>query len=1373
MQQEEQDIKPKKRKKKGLRRFLWWSLSILLFLLVVQTVLYFYSDQLFGRVLKEVVYQQSKGLYRLNYSKITFNLFSNEFEFDNLQLKVDSNKLNELKEGGNIRNTVELNIEEFNVYGPSLYRLYRYRELEIDACLANKPSITLQVFVENSKSDIGSLKDVMAKNLSVLDAKNIRFNDGLFNVKNKSSNFSLLHISGELGDILVSKENDSSDAIIGYIAVSLGRNEFKTDSATLAFDSVHFNTLDSIVQLEQFSYATSPAKSGNSLKIKLNNIELIGTEFWDAYLKKKLIAKKALLERGQVIIGRKEIIDPDSQYLLLSQVFKEVKINQVQLQNIQLMYESGIKAPEMHFNSTAINGNFWQFGYNPINFKTKAKTLFSEDINTTLQKVQLFGKQSQPEFQFENLTINSENHNIAANGISVVTPKNPYHTIAAKGLSIDGIDIWDLLSNKTYNAALTQITEPTIHLRAQKNDSSDYNLDDLRKNLKKSFNVCQSTDLKFSDGIITAQNKAGSDVLDLKGFNLALYEFDALSDKKGLNEKILAENFNMLVKDGFLRIDDQRLIKTTGLNISSSAKNAFATSVIYRDESADHPDKLDLNGVQISGFDIEKLLLNNEFIAERLFVEHDAKIAWHQRADSVKQSSSLKKLFIEEFQLDSLSAELNGTDSISKAFATKSKLQICDLSYEATDSTNTFTTYGIDWRGREIGNITQKGGHAFFANNWYLSSKDSSIILNDIRIEPLADVDKDVKAQLFAKQGVIAKFHPKKLWNNGDLIAEAFTLERPRIKMTDIREVDELQRKDRLVFPFHNIDGVFESARFKTVSLKDGKMLLRTYRDSAWNELTADHFNAHLFNFSLDSTTTMSAKNLFCADGSTIEAEELVQSSKNGKMTYRVGKGFFYPHQSMAYIEGLDIVNGFASNHEKHFSVLSKEVSLSGFNYFDFWVERKLSIDSVYVVEPKLNTFSRKRENKQAYYEQELPEQLTKNFSQWHINNTLFEQGKVSIGVQDSAGNQTFTKIDGISGAIEQIELEKGIQPQFLYCNNMQLQIDNFKKLLKDDLNAIEFKRALISPKTGTVSIDSFCYVPQVEAIKYAAQFQHQADWIRMLNADITIDTFDFKELLYYDRYLAVNSEISGAELSIFTDKTFDPPPYSVKPMPQDMLRDLPVKLLLPHVSLKNWKVVYEEQHPQGIEPGQIFFDSLSANITNVCNDQLVDSVGFAVVDINAQLMGKSDVHVKMTVPFYDTYDLFEFEGEVGPMDMTDINPILENLAFVTVRNGEAIGMYFVGEADESEAIGDMRFYYTNLNIGLVEGAVDSTQNDKWIRDVKRWFTERIINTVVSSNNSPRNLPITGQIQYNRDHSKSVFHYGAKAIISGILDSIR
>lgn len=1370
---EEQENQQKKRPKRRKRfnRLLVWSSILLGILLLLQTVFFFYSDQIFGRVLKEVINQGSSGLYSLQYSKIRFNLFANQFDFSDANLEVNRAKLEELEANGDVRNVYEGHCRQIEISGPSLWKLYSDKELTISVCRLIGPEINVELNRPQGKDERPErLEQVVTEYLELLDVEAFSIDDASFSILSRNGKRSdFKNIGGSITGLKLKKVEDEPDLIVLDVSCWSGANEFVGDSAAVSVDSFFASTADSILKFNQFKYGPTIDKGGNHIKSIFTGLSFEGFDFGEFFENGRIKAKTGSISSGTLAMRRQEMISPERQYENISQYFKEIELNNLIYNNLEVRFDSEGSAPKLYFASEKAHGTIHGFGFDTSNFVLRSKQMFADQLTSTFKGCAIFGDDDKPEFRLERLRVSTEDRLIQGQGIELISVKQPENITKLAGLDVSGIQIWDVLYKKSFDAHQVILESPYL-ARKLKAPNSQTNSTSLRESVKRDFGVFRCSQLKIANGLFMLNDNSNNAVLKAENINLGLSQFNVEHGKKGFEEFTWSKNGSGNLENLEYQIDSSTSVRLSKVELSSYGKTvaaeAFTYTQQYKDTLLETKKELALRNLYGSGFELKELLRSHHLKMAFFQAKGPNKVNWYLGSDAQK-SSGLKSVLIEEFILDSLKSEMIHPKATGKSFIDDSRLQVCDLYWNPADSlVKSISTYGFEWEGRTFGTISQPAGHAFFSEDWSLSSHDENLVMNKLRVEPLGGSLTLVKAQLFVDNIAFNGFSPKELVEQQRIVADQIVVSKANALISDKRKLPDNVRIENLTHPGRALGEGLSSISAGTLEFSDTKLQYISERDSFKNELSVLDLDAYLYNFNLNGSTVMTEKNLFCSNGSVVNVKELRQSSKDGNMNYRIGKGYFHPHQRIAHLSDIDISNSYLEDHVNHFSVRAKQSDIKGLNFYDFWVSRMVSADSIYLKQPFIRTYSRERDNKQEYYEQELPRQLTEGYSSWDVNKVYFDEGELSLGYVDSLDIKHYEVVNGLRGQLGSIDIRRGVVPEFLYCQEAVVEVENYKRDLADSMNLVYASKAKFDLKRNMVEVDSFCILPKYEAIKYATKKGHQADWIQLTGVDAVGWNFNFKEYLYKGRVEIDSLELANGDLKVYTDKALPPPPAIVKPMPQDMLRKLPFGLAVQRIYLTNWNILYEEQHPDVSAPGRIFFTDFEAQINNVCNQKRYDNYGEADVKISTKLMGKSNMLVEMQIPYYRENDLFYFSGALDEMDIKEINPILENLAHLSVKKGKSEGLYFNGYADEAEAVGEMSFYYSKLKVNLLNSTLQK-------RGFKQVMGSALVNTFIVSSSNRSKLPRTGEIYYARDHSKSVFHYGAQAIISGIIDSIR
>jgi hypothetical protein len=155
--------------------------------------------------------------------------------------------------------------------------------------------------------------------------------------------------------------------------------------------------------------------------------------------------------------------------------------------------------------------------------------------------------------------------------------------------------------------------------------------------------------------------------------------------------------------------------------------------------------------------------------------------------------------------------------------------------------------------------------------------------------------------------------------------------------------------------------------------------------------------------------------------------------------------------------------------------------------------------------------------------------------------------------------------------------------------------------------------------------------------------------------------------------------------------------------------------------------------------------------------------------DIRTKLMGKGRLIVNLKFDL-QSENSWSADAVLNEMDLTDMNILLEHIAFVKVKKGQNKFLQFNFVADGDVARGKMAFQYDNLAIRLID---KKTLTDKSFGGSVASF---IANTFVVRSKNPNwgglNMRY-GKIYFQRDKTKSFFNYLAKSALSGVSSTIR
>lgn len=357
------------------------------------------------------------------------------------------------------------------------------------------------------------------------------------------------------------------------------------------------------------------------------------------------------------------------------------------------------------------------------------------------------------------------------------------------------------------------------------------------------------------------------------------------------------------------------------------------------------------------------------------------------------------------------------------------------------------------------------------------------------------------------------------------------------------------------------------------------------------------------------------------------------------------------------------------------------------------------------------------------------------------------------------------------------------------YSGTLNLAIDNIKSSDTSDvanfkaysLKDIEAKvtKLIIHESTGlyqtkistvdfntsdqNLQIDSIFLIPKYSKYKFAKAAGKQIDRINTFIRRVEINGLHFDQFRD-SAFVASDINIIAAEVSSFRDKRMPFKQKENKPLPMEALKGLNFSIEVDTIRLRDSKITYEEFPTDGFKSGKVIFENLQATLTNLSNRTYQNKPAYATLRASASLMGKGQIQASFFLPIEDKTP-YHAEGKISKMSLHHLNPVLENLAFISIESGRLNEINFNFDYSDNDSNGELTINYQDLKINGLK-----KEKSVVINDVKTF----LINTVVK-NDKDKGIPTekrTGTIAFERDKKRQIFNYWWKSLLSGIKASV-
>ena len=380
------------------------------------------------------------------------------------------------------------------------------------------------------------------------------------------------------------------------------------------------------------------------------------------------------------------------------------------------------------------------------------------------------------------------------------------------------------------------------------------------------------------------------------------------------------------------------------------------------------------------------------------------------------------------------------------------------------------------------------------------------------------------------------------------------------------------------------------------------------------------------------------------------------------------------------------------------------------------------------------------------------------------IENLFFD--KFFVDLKDTATAQTYMVKDGVLKVYD-IDFGKQdtISPDII--RQFDFGVPEFKTVTPDSLNTISAKGINYSATSNTLTADSFAIQPNYTEYEFTARSKFQTNRIEAELSGLSFDNFSVADYIKSGNISSSYIEIGELEMQVFKDKRKEFR-HTEKPTFQDMIYNFPAALSIDSIGILKGNIVYTEHSEKAIEKGSISFNEIDAMIYKITNDTIYKTEkAYFELKANALLMDKGKLSILLKARIFDNQNTFAINGTLSGMEASELNPILEKSASITITSGKINTMQFSFSANNTKATGTMKLLYEGLKFDIMDRQTGETTAFK--EKVKSLIANII---VIESNPMPGKEVRPGVIDYQRDPERYIFGYFFRSLLTGIETSI-
>ncbi len=385
-----------------------------------------------------------------------------------------------------------------------------------------------------------------------------------------------------------------------------------------------------------------------------------------------------------------------------------------------------------------------------------------------------------------------------------------------------------------------------------------------------------------------------------------------------------------------------------------------------------------------------------------------------------------------------------------------------------------------------------------------------------------------------------------------------------------------------------------------------------------------------------------------------------------------------------------------------------------------------------------------------------------------HVDSSLFKNVNVSYQYD---GMNKLVNIVGLAIHIRDIQMGEPFLPDAsdALFKTMYVNLNDRLIISGDSMYAFRMRDIRVNLPERKIRFDSITLTPRYHRDEFFRRAGYQTDRITLYGKSAEMDRFHPEDLIngHYIHF----GKLQLNNLSVRFERDMHYPRREVlKPMPIDMLHAIPYKFRFDSVRLNNNMLSYFEYEVKSKNPGIFFIDHFNVLAQNVTNHLMPDDSNLVLkFKGSGKLMKQTGLDFTLVMPYFAPRQQWWFSAEAGKIDLTQFNPLTENVLGISVISGIGSLQVPMITGDTVSARGSVDFLYHKLKLRLYNRK-KSQQSKSVISPFANFFMNSL---VVKSNNPPFLGHVKkGVVYFRRVPEKSFINYLWKSNLSGILSTI-
>jgi len=357
----------------------------------------------------------------------------------------------------------------------------------------------------------------------------------------------------------------------------------------------------------------------------------------------------------------------------------------------------------------------------------------------------------------------------------------------------------------------------------------------------------------------------------------------------------------------------------------------------------------------------------------------------------------------------------------------------------------------------------------------------------------------------------------------------------------------------------------------------------------------------------------------------------------------------------------------------------------------------------------------------------------------------------------------SYQQADSIGLSLRNINIEANDTSETgraLFAEYLSLQLRNYELYPTGDLYGYHINAASLDGQKGLAKLEVVTILPKTSDAEFMQRLKLRVPRLKIRMQEILINHLDLFRAIHKKELNIQSVIVESARIDVYQNKNL--PLSRFKRMPHELFRTIKPYLNIDTILLRNANILYTEFH--GEQEGQIEFEKVNGVILNITNDSLkMTNATPARLDARVELMGAGLLDLSLQIPLLSPTFQCNYSANLGKIDMTYLNRLLEDQNKFRIESGKAESMILKVQVRNGLAQGTIEATYEDLKISVLR------QND----GSKKRLVSVVANIILRGKNErgSTNQPFkVGNVYYRREPTDGILRFIWRSAQTGLME---